>query len=408
MSSDTPTASLNEVLTRIQQRYCDRVSEEETVAAPSLPPRQSTILTEINLEEQPLFLLGKKHLRARREFRHTSEWSDGKGRQLVREWIVRAGFSDAGECLGMFGPLDQDVWRVFAKFMTEWGIHRTVALGFVPYTELRIARELGLSKSGRTVQEIAQSVERFKRNRICAHQAFYYRDQRGFDDAEFTIFADVRTSRVERQNENGWGTQWEGKVVYLSPVLLRSLKAQHIKPLDFSLYLRCETALTKRLYALLDRRGYGRESLEFDLLELARWIPVQETLPCGVRKRLKPAVERLTALGVVRGVELAGQGIRFFLPRQKPLGLPARSAAEEALAQQMVEELGDPHSLGFYRKVARQVPREMIFGLLSEVRDQAHRGIVRSKAKLFTHMVRPHLGRRPPTAGRPSDHHALA
>jgi DNA-binding MarR family transcriptional regulator len=61
----------------------------------------------------------------------------------------------------------------------------------------------------------------------------------------------------------------------------------------------------------------------------------------------------------------------------------------EWLASHMVEQLGDPHSLGFYRKVAANVPEQRIFEALSEVRTSSRDNrIALSKGALFATMVR--------------------
>jgi hypothetical protein len=60
-------------------------------------------------------------------------------------------------------------------------------------------------------------------------------------------------------------------------------------------------------------------------------------------------------------------------------------AKREWMAKEMVRVCGDPHSLGFYRKVAQFVPEMRIFETLSKVRLSAREGRVRvSRGALFT------------------------
>ncbi len=64
-------------------------------------------------------------------------------------------------------------------------------------------------------------------------------------------------------------------------------------------------------------------------------------------------------------------------------------AKREWLANHMVEQLGDPHSLGFYRKIASQLPEHQVFQMLSEVRSMANGGRIRSsRARLFTTLAK--------------------
>jgi len=65
-----------------------------------------------------------------------------------------------------------------------------------------------------------------------------------------------------------------------------------------------------------------------------------------------------------------------------------RSPKKEYLAQEMAEQLGDDHSLGFYRKIADMVPENLIFQALSEVKDAfLTNRVKKSKAALFTTVI---------------------
>lgn len=64
-------------------------------------------------------------------------------------------------------------------------------------------------------------------------------------------------------------------------------------------------------------------------------------------------------------------------------------AKREWLANRMVSQLGDPHSLGFYRKVAATVPEQRIFEALGEVKLAGIEGRVeKSKGALFTNILK--------------------
>ncbi len=63
-------------------------------------------------------------------------------------------------------------------------------------------------------------------------------------------------------------------------------------------------------------------------------------------------------------------------------------AKREWLANHMVEQLGDPHSLGFYRKVASTVPEHDIFAMLSGVKLDYRQRQIANKAAVFVSRVR--------------------
>ena len=66
-----------------------------------------------------------------------------------------------------------------------------------------------------------------------------------------------------------------------------------------------------------------------------------------------------------------------------------RSPEKEYLAKEIAEQLGDDHSLGFFRKVVDLMPENLIWQALSEVKDTHLTGnIKKSKAALFTSVIK--------------------
>jgi hypothetical protein len=76
-------------------------------------------------------------------------------------------------------------------------------------------------------------------------------------------------------------------------------------------------------------------------------------------------------------------------PPEPPVDSPER------LADYLATRLGDEKSLAFYGLVARSVPREVIGDALSRALDVPRQNVRRSRAALFTAIVRPHLPQRP-------------
>ena len=59
-----------------------------------------------------------------------------------------------------------------------------------------------------------------------------------------------------------------------------------------------------------------------------------------------------------------------------------------SMSQEMVEQLGDTHSLGFYRLIARKMPESAIFASLSEVKDARLTGrLTKSRGAYFTYLI---------------------
>jgi hypothetical protein len=64
----------------------------------------------------------------------------------------------------------------------------------------------------------------------------------------------------------------------------------------------------------------------------------------------------------------------------------------ERLADYLATRLGDEKSLAFYGLVARSVPREVIGDALGRALDVPRHNVRRSRAALFTALIRPHFG----------------
>lgn len=69
----------------------------------------------------------------------------------------------------------------------------------------------------------------------------------------------------------------------------------------------------------------------------------------------------------------------------------SREPDTEALASQLADQLDDPRSIAFYRLVARHVPRRVIEDALVAARDVPRASVRRSRAAIFTSLVKPHL-----------------
>ncbi len=63
----------------------------------------------------------------------------------------------------------------------------------------------------------------------------------------------------------------------------------------------------------------------------------------------------------------------------------------DKLASHLADALDDPNGLAWYRKVAREVPQQVVLDALGRARDLRRADVRRSRAALFTAIIRPHL-----------------
>lgn len=67
---------------------------------------------------------------------------------------------------------------------------------------------------------------------------------------------------------------------------------------------------------------------------------------------------------------------------------PPGKARRDHLAQEMVDVLGDPHSLGYYRRVAERYPPQVVYEALGRVKEMAREGRVRrSRGATFVDII---------------------
>ncbi len=84
------------------------------------------------------------------------------------------------------------------------------------------------------------------------------------------------------------------------------------------------------------------------------------------------------------------------VPRGRRDGRARRGQAvdTQCLADYLAKRLDDEKSLAFYQLVARRVPREVVQEALTRALDVPRKDVRRSRAALFTSIVREHLPRR--------------
>ncbi len=108
---------------------------------------------------------------------------------------------------------------------------------------------------------------------------------------------------------------------------------------------------------------------------------VRGTPDTDVRPNESEEEKKTKPLTLAKAFEGRRGGKRFLSAEER--------AKSEWLANEMVRVCGDPHSLGFYRRIAQSVPEHRVFEALSEVRLADSEGRVRtSKGALFVDLIR--------------------
>ena len=80
---------------------------------------------------------------------------------------------------------------------------------------------------------------------------------------------------------------------------------------------------------------------------------------------------------------------QYGLKKPKNTDQPDTVIQRDYIAQEIAYKLGDPKSLGCYRKIADKVPQDIIFDVLASVKDVAQSGKIRqSRGALFVEIIK--------------------
>ncbi|MDQ6831500.1 MAG: replication initiator protein A [Gemmatimonadota bacterium] len=228
-----------------------------------------------------------------------------------------------------------------------------------------------------------------------------------------------------------------GITITFSEELSESLVEGHLRVLDAARYFALETPTAKRLFRYLDQRRWFGNELQNEIVlafeELVDRLPIERSAPSHVKRTLDPAHAGLIANGYLRTVQyeevpvpgkkrrapwvrytFADTGNAGPVVAGAPPQTSAQSRSNESrdgkgawstepatdrrearqevdaeakryLIAEIMGTLRDDHSVGFYTKVVRALPAEVVRSILGGVRQSLQEGIdIDTARKLFT------------------------
>lgn len=149
-----------------------------------------------------------------------------------------------------------------------------------------------------------------------------------------------------------------------------------------------------------EKRGYLAEFVDRGgISEKRKILRSQDFAPKTEEEKKKENENNVNENKIVDKVEVTEplRAILRRLPKPEVMneGRSLDLAKKDYLAQKMAKELDDMESLGCYRSIAEKCPPELIFQVLSIVKDTANQGKVRhSRAALFVDLVKRFCQRR--------------
>ena len=403
-----------------------------------IPEEETDLLTpevirsEVNLLVFPFFALSRKGLKQKTKTEYRAVVQRGERRVEIL-WRV----SSSSE-YGYPGPFDQRVHKAIEEIINEMPYPIRNPIGFSLYD---LCRRMQLSTSGGSdYRKIKESLERIVATTVKSRGTFYVKGRKQWIDDVFHIYDRV-VFRGERLPD---GRIADRNYLFLNSWYLENLNARYVRPLDYTFYKSLRSNIAQRLYELLGVKFYGLiragyTSIGYRYSTLCQLLPLtRQRYLSRARQILDPAHEELLRAGFlaeVRWGEAAsvedgdreetgtgdGDWLITYVPGGRaraeveqyalapvevlegqddawklPFELDAERRAEvEALVDEILRVTQDPGSRPFYRRVARLCPPELIYRVLSELRDEERRGRIRlSKGAAFTDKIKRYCGER--------------
>jgi len=387
------------------------MNQQPVVSEQSKLAERDLIRSELNIERWPLF---------------TTSRYKGKSREYVREEIDGDHVKTKKVVIGRLVDKEVGVLRIFDlkcfyALIKLWeqagrpGPEKSVAFSFYEISQI-----LNIAWGGKTHREVKEAMLRLRGVPITWISAFY---QKTTDTTEellelFNILSDLRI--YERRQ--GGKLQASYSRFRFNERMLLNLLNNYTKPLSLGVILKLKKEVSILLYlhldlVMADKTHYARRAEEL-IAELD--LSGDYRYPSYQKRVLEPALQEL------QGVELSTGKLAYAklqkLPggqdwkaifKKEPYALAEGQAVEaeslpppvrrsrgpekdqrdmfeiEGLVEEMVAVTEDPKSRSFYTKIARRCSTDLIYRTLSEVKDEWHRGQIRTtKGAVFTDKIK--------------------
>lgn len=213
---------------------------------------------EMNLAELPLASISDRQTDGEKTVVFVDKVWDVQKKRWARRRLSVSG----SDLYGLPTAKDDDVLLACLQLSTI-GDFQQREVRFSRYELLKLLRWDDSTKNYRRLYE---SLRRWKGLTVYSDRAFYDHAQKSWVTRDFGIFDNLYI--VEREQHDGSQRRQSSRFLW-NEVLFKSFQSGYIKQLDWDFYLSLKTPVAKRLYRILDKRFYRRETVSFDLHELA-------------------------------------------------------------------------------------------------------------------------------------------
>lgn len=358
---------------------------------------------ELTLAEFPIFLLSKKAGKEIKVIEYQDTIIGKEGEPVKREWKVypdaKLGFGTASTLETLFDLFQ--IWKE-SNFDSQY-----IQFG----TIYNLIKRRGVSLNENAYERMKKDLSCLVGIKIEAKKAFWDNEAKSYVTKIFHIFDEVDIYEPRGKGKQG---QFPFGRIKASDVIFGSILTNSLLATDFDAKFYYQlTPVEQRLALYLTKVFRSQAKNKRELMEFASQIPIYAKQTKHVKEAIKKAsaglIEKgfplLASFDFEKGASDKKEYVIFrrkgappkpTIPiqvkeKQKKLMPPVVNPAGEGeyLLEMILEFCGDQKSKNFYKKVARSVPKNIIFRAISEAKASDDlQETKKSKAAHFTYLVR--------------------
>lgn len=353
-------------------------------------PKVSKSKYELTLAEFPLFVLSKKDANKVSQLSYEDTIKGDQGKIVERKWTV---YPDAKNGFGT-ASTQSTLFELFQIWKEDNFTNQHIQFGSI----YDILKRKGIGKGSNEYRQIIRDLQCLVGITIEAKNAFWDNEKKAYVDMTFHLFDELALYK----DRPGGQAALPFSRIKASDALYGSIQKNSLLFLNFdSQFFYSLTPIEQRLALYLSKIFRSQTMHKRNLLELARQIPIFAKQTKHIKESLKKACQGLKEKGFsqLEHFDFETQpGKKYFIifyragkiTRRKDRKKVDKDPIElKLLVEDILAICGDSRSEAFYNKVARLMPSETIYHVLSEVKEVRDSGdIKKSKGALFTSIIK--------------------
>lgn len=348
--------------------------------APETEQKRPTSKYELTLAEFPMFILSKKRTTKLSVIEYRDSISGRDGKPVERVWKV---YPDAK--YGFGGASTQQTLFELFQLWKDQGFHsQRITFGAIH----SLIKRRGMANTKTAYEAIRKDLVCLVGMRVEAKNAYWDNEKKAYVDAIFHLFDDVFLFKEKPTGQAALPFGW----IKASDVLWYSVEANSLLTTLFdSEFFHSLSPLEQRLALYLSKMFRSQTKHQRDIVKLAEVLPVHSKQKKKTKQTLKKTAQSLIEKGFTplqsfdfkksadgkSEIVVFIRSTTFKLPpsgRKLKGKQPKPPKKEDGEFKFLVDELvaitEDPDSRGFYQKICHRLPKEIIYRILGDVKEE--------------------------------------